>query len=213
MFLTEKTYKIFEEISKITYLENFTFVGGSAVSYYFKHRLSESLDFFSWHEKLPQGIDIFIHRLSKDYNVRIVNSSDSYYDLLVNDVKVTLFANYWETLKIERRGLRGSIYVASPEFLCAMKINALSLRAKYRDYYDLYIMNKEKFPIDQMLEFSLKFIPGMTLKIFAMQLSYIADIEDAGIDHLSPKIKISLEEIRKHFETEISRLLSKRGSK
>ncbi len=88
-----------------------------------------------------------------------------------------------------------------------MKINALSLRAKYRDYYDLYVIANELFDIRQMLDISLKLLPGMTKKIFAMQLIYIEDIDDETIEHLSPKYKISLDGIRIFFESEIKKIL------
>ena len=137
----------------------------------------------------------------------IGNSSQTYIDLFVDDVKVTLFANNWEELKTKRENIRGNIHIANLELLTAMKTNTLSLRAKYRDYFDLYILNKEKFSITEMLEFYLKFIPGMTKKVFGMQLTYTADIVDEDIIHLSPKISISLKEIQKHFESEIKKII------
>jgi hypothetical protein len=46
-----------------------------------------------------------------------------------------------------------------------MKINTLSLRAKFRDYYDLYVMNKEKFSIEDIFNFTVKYLPGITKKV------------------------------------------------
>jgi len=39
-------------LSKLEELNQFTFVGGSALSVYLKHRMSENLDFFSWENEL-----------------------------------------------------------------------------------------------------------------------------------------------------------------
>ncbi len=58
-----------------------------------------------------------------------------------------------------------------------------------------------------MLEISLKLLPGMTKKIFAMQLIYIEDIDDENIAHLNPKYNISLDEIRIFFENQIRKIL------
>jgi len=207
MFLTDKTFPVYEELSSNDFLRNFTFVGGSALAYYLHHRLSEDLDFFSWLDTLPLETSNFLNQLRKKHTVVIANSSPTYIDLFVDDVKVTLFANNWEELKTKRKNIKGNIYIASLELLSAMKTNALSLRAKYRDYYDLYILNKEKFSIAEMLEYALKIIPGMTKKVFGMQLTYIADIEDEDIAHLSPRISISLKDIQKHFESEIKKII------
>jgi len=47
MWLPE-TEKLLKEISKHKEMEGFSFVGGSALSYYLKHRFSEDIDFFSF---------------------------------------------------------------------------------------------------------------------------------------------------------------------
>lgn len=47
----------------------------------------------------------------------------------------------------------------------------------------------------------------MTKKVFGMQLTYIDDIEDENIAHLSPKYKVSIKEIQKHFEKEFYKVL------
>jgi predicted nucleotidyltransferase component of viral defense system len=209
MFLTDNTLKIYRAISSYEYLNNFTFVGGSAIAYYLNHRLSEDLDFFTWLDKLPYETTNFVNTLSKNHQVIIANASNTYMDILVDDVKISFFANNWGYLKSEREKIDENIHIAKLELLSAMKCNALSLRAKYRDYYDLYVINKERYDIYQLLEFALKFIPGMTRKVFCMQLTYIDDIEDENIEHLSPRIKISLKQIQKHFENEVKKLLEK----
>ena len=207
-FLTDNTYSLFEELAEKSLLSDFTFVGGSAIGYYLGHRLSEDLDFFTWHEKLPVETQSFIDALAKTKNIVIANRTQTYMDLLINDIKVTLFANDWDALKKDRSNITGTIFVANLPLLCAMKMNTLSLRAKYRDYYDLYVLNKEKYSIREMLNFSMDYIPGMTKKIFGMQLTYTEDINDESIDHLSPKYTVTLENIKNHFEKEVYKLIT-----
>ena len=50
--LAQKTKKVLIALSKLDELSQFTFVGGSALSVYLKHRISEDLDFFSWENEL-----------------------------------------------------------------------------------------------------------------------------------------------------------------
>ncbi len=206
-FLTDNAYHLFNELAANPFFANFTFVGGSAIGYYLQHRMSEDLDFFTWNESLPTGTQTFIDSTAKTRNTVIANRTNSYLDLFIDDIKVTLFANDWDLLRIERDKVYKNIYIARLPLLCAMKINTLSLRAKYRDYYDLYVLNKEKYSIQDILDFGLKYIPGMTIKIFGMQLTYIEDIEDETIDHLQPKYTVTLVDIKKHFEKEVEKLI------
>lgn len=207
-FLTDKTQNLFEELAEKSFLSEFTFVGGSAIGYYLRHRLSEDLDFFTWHERLPVETQSFIDALAKTKNIVIANRTHTYMDLFIDDIKITLFANNWDALKNDRSKITGNIFVANLPLLCAMKMNTLSLRAKYRDYYDLYVLNKEKYSIREMLNFSMDYIPGMTKKIFGMQLTYTEDINDESIDHLHPKYTVTLENIKSHFEKEVGKLIT-----
>ena len=207
-FLTDKTQDLFEELAEKSLLSEFTFVGGSAIGYYLRHRLSEDLDFFTWHEKLPVETQSFLDALAKTRNIVIANRTHTYMDVFIDDVKITLFANNWDALKNDRSKITGNIFVANLPLLCAMKMNTLSLRAKYRDYYDLYVLNKEKYSIQEMLNFSMDYIPGMTKKIFGMQLTYTEDINDESMDHLHPKYSVTLENIKSHFEKEVGKLIT-----
>ena len=206
-FLTDNTYSLFNELAGLEYLNNFTFVGGSAVAYYLNHRLSEDLDFFTWKQKLPPETDNLIKKISENCEVTIANRSDTYLDIFIDGIKVTFFANDWQALKENRINIARYIFTADLPLLCAMKINTLSLRAKFRDYYDLYVMNKEKYSIEDIFNLAVKFLPGITKKVFAMQLTYINDIEDENIKHLSPKYNVTLAEIQKHFEEQIKTIL------
>lgn len=206
-FLTDNTLSLFNELAGYEYLDCFTFVGGSAVAYYLSHRLSEDLDFFTWKQKLPLETDNLIKKISENREVSIANRSETYLDIFIDGIKVTFFANDWQALKENRINITNYIYAADLQLLCAMKINTLSLRAKFRDYYDLYVMNKEKFRIEDIFNLAVKFLPGITKKVFAMQLTYINDIEDENIAHLSPKYNVSLAEIQKHFEEQIKTIL------
>jgi len=128
-------------------------------------------------------------------------------DIFADGIKLTLFANDWDILRSKRSLLKNNIFIADTDILCAMIVNALTLRAKFRDYYDLYVFNKNMFSINEIYEFALKYIPGMTKKIFFMQMTYIDNIEDENIDHLEPRYNVSLKMIQKHFENELQKIL------
>jgi predicted nucleotidyltransferase component of viral defense system len=204
-FLTAEAYSVYKEISLLEILSEFTFVGGSALALYLHHRLSEDLDFFTWKETLPKETDGLIKTISASHKVEIANYTKESLDIIADGVKITFFANNWEILKDNRIKTENNIYVANLDLLCAMKVHTLSLRAKYRDYYDLYVLNIEKYNLQEMFDIAVKFIPGMTKKIFSMQISYIEDIDDENINHLEPKHIISLKEIQSHFTRELKK--------
>ncbi|MEF3192501.1 MAG: hypothetical protein K6347_08185, partial [Campylobacterales bacterium] len=80
------------------------------------------------------------------------------------------------------------------------KVNALFLRAKYRDYYDLYFLAKEAMSLKEIFRCGEEVVEGLTYKLFVAALLYIDDIEDDNIDHLEPKEKISKKEMRDFFQ-------------
>ena len=206
-FLAPATAEVLTSLSEIEEIKNYTLVGGSALSIYLHHRISEDLDFFTWQEKLEMtGIDPILKKAAAVHQIKTINTYSDGLDILVNNVKVTFFANYWERLK-EREELFKNSYIGKLELITAMKTNALSLRAAFRDYYDLYVITKTRFDIKRVLDIALEYIPGMTRKIFAMQLIYTDDIYDEDITHLHPVHKVSLDDIRSFFENEIKKIL------
>lgn len=89
----------------------------------------------------------------------------------------------------------------------AMKLHTLFLRAKYRDYYDLYFLSRQGYSIKQMYEATVNRIPGMNKRLFQMALVYTDDIADDPIAHLSPKFDVSTLDISRHFEKQIRQWL------
>lgn len=206
-FLTARTQLVFNSLSEHKIISEFTFVGGSAIAYHLQHRLSEDLDFFTWHKFLPENITHLIKDISKNHKVEIINSTSEYLDVFIDGIKVTFFANDWDVLKEYRNCIKNNIYAADLKLLCAMKVNTLSMRAKFRDYYDLYVINKERFTLKDIYNHATFYLPGITKKVFGMQLTYIDDIEDENIQHLNPKYKLTLKDIQKHFENEFAKIL------
>ncbi len=199
-FLLPNTQEVLKKLIKENYLSNFVLVGGSALALHIKHRKSEDLDFFTYED------DAFnvqkIKELVNELNGKIVNISDTQIDIFMDGVKITFFDAKWNFLKpknIENFNL------ATLEQLAIMKTNVLFLRAKYRDYYDLYFLVK-KFGIKKIYELSKEIVNGINFKLFATALLYIEDIEDENIDYLEPETKLALKDIQKFFEEKLKNL-------
>lgn len=189
---------LLELISSCEFLDSYVLVGDSALSMHLCHRKSEDLDFFTYDDDFDKKkIFEYIRR----FDVKeILNQSDEQIDLLIDGVKVTFFNARWDYLRpsnISRFNL------ASLEAISAMKVNVLFLRPKYRDYYDLYFLAKERKSLNDIFEASQDIVEGMTFRLFAVALMYIDDIADDNIDHLKPIEKISKEKIRDFFQSRL----------
>ena len=199
-FLLPKTREVLIKLTENEYMSKFILVSGSALALHIKHRKSEDLDFFSYN---LNTFDVKkIKELTKKFNGKIVNISEEQIDILIDGVKITFFDAKWSFLRPKK--IR-NFNLATLEQLAIMKTNVLFLRAKYRDYYDLYFL-VQKFGIKKIFEMSKNVIEGINFKLFAAALVYIDDIEDEDIEYLEPEQKLSLQDIQKFFEEELKRL-------
>lgn len=180
------------------FLDKYVLVGGSALTLHICHRKSEDLDFFTYDDNLDfNEIFEYIKQFEKK---EILNKSDEQIDLLLDGVKVTFFNAKWSFLKPVDNN---KFHLATLEQIAAMKVNVLFLRAKYRDYYDLYFLAKDVMSLKEIFKCSEYIVAGITYKLFVVGLLYIDDIEDDNIDYLQPKEKISKQKIRDFFDSRI----------
>jgi predicted nucleotidyltransferase component of viral defense system len=180
------------------FLDKYVLVGGSALTLHLCHRKSEDLDFFTFEDNFDFGeILEYIKQFSQK---EILNKTDEQIDLLLDGVKVTFFNAKWSFLKPQKKE---NFNLATLEQIAAMKVNVLFLRAKYRDYYDLYFLAKEIMGLRQIFKCSENIVEGITYKLFVVGLLYIDDIEDDDINYLEPKEKISKQKIRDFFDSRV----------
>ena len=182
------------------FLDKYVLVGGSALTLYLCHRKSEDLDFFTYDDSFDKR-EIFKY-IKQFENKEILNQTDEQVDLLLDGVKVTFFNAQWSFLKpkkIEKFNL------SSIESIAAMKINVLFLRAKYRDYYDIYFLVKESMSLKKVFKCSLDVLEGINFKLFSVALLYTDDIEDDNIAYLEPIEILTKEQIRDFFQLELNK--------
>ncbi len=200
--LLPDTADVLKKLADLKLLQDFTFVGGSALTVYLNHRYSEDIDLFSWKKSLDT--QEIIKELEKNdfQKIRTLNLSETQADFVIDGVKITFFANNWEELK-KREHLFENLFIAKLDVLAAMKVNTLFLRAKYRDYYDLYVLNKTHYTTEKLFELANEKIPNLNLSLFQKALVFTADIEDESIEHLKPKYKVGLKQIEEYFVKQI----------
>ncbi|WOE69026.1 nucleotidyl transferase AbiEii/AbiGii toxin family protein [Hydrogenimonas thermophila] len=183
------------------FLDKYVLVGGSALSLHLCHRKSEDLDFFTFNNSFDkQEIFTFVKRFE---NKEILNQTDEQIDLLIDGVKVTFFNAKWKFLEPEKP-MRFNL--APIEAIAAMKVNVLFLRAKFRDYYDLYFLVKKSMALQEIYQESLNVVEGLNFKLFAVALLYIDDIEDDNIGYLEPIESLDKRKIRDFFEYKLNQI-------
>jgi predicted nucleotidyltransferase component of viral defense system len=196
--LIPEAEQVLQILAGLELLEDFTFVGGSALTVYLSHRYSEDIDLFTWQETL-NSVDIQ-NKLAKAgfTDLKILNLSQSEASFLLDDVKVTFFANDWEPLK-NRKKLENHLYIADLGIIAVMKVNTLFMRATFRDYYDLYVLNLHHFSLQELYEMTAIHMSNLTKSLFQRAILFIEDIEDENIAHLQPAYQVSLKAIQAYF--------------
>jgi len=206
--LLPKTINVLQKIiDNCLFLNKYVLVGGSALTLHLCHRKSEDLDFFTYDDSFDKK-EIFDY-IQGFKNKEILYQSNEQIDVLLDGVKVTFFNAKWKFLKpqkIEKFNL------SSIESISAMKVNVIFLRAKYRDYYDLYFLVKEGMTLKDIFEYSKNIVEGINFKLFTIALLYIDDIEDDNIEYLEPKKSITKEEIRDFFQDRLSKIIDKNNN-
>ena len=199
-YLLPDTRKLLSEfIANAAFLEKYVLVGGTALSLHLCHRKSEDLDFFTYSDSFEKK-EILDYINNRFEHIEIINQTNDQIDLLINGVKVTFFNAKWNFLKPEKI----KRFNLSPlKAIAGMKVNTLFLRAKFRDYYDLYFLVREGMTLQEIFNCSKDVITGVTFKMLAIALVYTDDIEDENIAHLQPEIEISIKEIRSFFEKQL----------
>jgi predicted nucleotidyltransferase component of viral defense system len=182
------------------FLDKYVLVGGSALSMHLCHRKSEDLNFFTYDNSFDkQKIFAYIQTFK---NKEILHQTDEQVDVLLDGVKVTFFNAQWKFLTpVSKKRFN----LSSLDAIAAMKINVLFLRAKYRDYYDIYFLVKSGMSLQKIFTCSVEVLQGINFKLFSVALLYTDDIEDDNIEYLEPSEDISKEKIRAYFEERLNR--------
>lgn len=199
--LNKETAEVLTSLSELHIMQDYVLVGGSGLALYLNHRLSEDLDFFT-NKKFSK--DNIFHNLTNEYNYKIVNITNNQIDMLINNVKVTFCYQDNELLNNKTK-LINNISISQLDAIISMKIVTFFLRAKFRDYYDLFYYAK-KYGIEKLFELGRSNISGFSDKILEKSLVFINDIEDENINYLEPKERINIQEIQNYFIYKIKQM-------
>ena len=183
--LTTNQSKLLESASTSELItSHFYLTGGTALSeFYFKHRISEDLDFFSEQEINDRQLTLWIKetsiKLKSETEVQALNGQYTYFFHFPDeDIKVDFayfpFTMLGKSLKYNR------LLVSSVEDIATNKIQAILTRCRGRDYFDLYkILNNREITLDKILQdYRLKFDIGISYEQLAKKFTAILDASD-----------------------------------
>lgn len=183
--LTKEQVELLPIISEFS--KNFGLVGGTAIALHIGHRESVDFDLFSLKSFGNMQIRNKISEKIKIDNV-IVNKLGEF-TFLIKGVKITFFHYPFDIKFNEKFGY--SIKIPDLLTLAAMKAYALGMRAKWKDYVDLYFILKDFYSIEKIVKKTKEIFKGeFNERMFRNQLSYFE-----GISYQEPVV------YKKGFET------------
>ncbi len=143
--LAENTKKLFESVSRLNCIKDYTLIGGTALALQINKRLSEDLDFCKWSTNLrtdkptvdwPQ-----IERELK--SIGSIESQDildfNQVNFVVSGVKISFLAKQENLSPVTNPvTILNNIRAADLDAIGAMKVELMLRRTEWRDYYDIY---------------------------------------------------------------------------
>jgi len=178
------------------FYKDFGLVSGTAIALHIGHRESIDFDFFSF-----DGFKTFnIKRRVMGFRAidKVIVSKSHEFTFLLNRVKITFFHYPFKIdFKIDFDKV---LRLPSLLTLAAMKAYALGMRAKWKDYVDLYFIVKDFHSLSEIIKQAEKiFGDEFNEKIFRAQLSYFDDINYSEKIIYKKGFKISDKVIKKRL--------------
>ena len=155
-------------------LQQFTLVGGTALSLQIGHRKSVDLDMFTQTDF--QASDILQHLVDHDYapNVRFNQKQTLIVEIAGVKVDFIRFKYPFAEQTVVTEGIR----LANIKDIASMKIDAITGRGRKKDFCDLYYL-LQHFSLSEIMESYSRMYPHSTLFHVYKSLTWF---EDADID-------------------------------
>ena len=178
--LSQKQIELLNKLKDI--LPDCYMAGGTALALQLGHRTSLDFDFYTRDHFEIENILASFQKSFKNIKVERVAK-----DTLILDVEgVSLSIFYYPYNLIKPSVHFNGINLASVEDIAAMKMIAISMRGKRRDFVDSYYL-LEKFTLDEIIKLTLKKYSSYQPMVILKGLIYFKDAEQ---DDVSRKIKI-----------------------
>jgi predicted nucleotidyltransferase component of viral defense system len=155
--LAAHTEKIFEKLSCLECVKDYILMGGTALALQLKHRQSEDLDFCRWHTKKNERLEVNWHviqqQLSTLGDTKIVLLDNTQCDFLVEGVRITFLADnkFKQPENLQKIHFLNNIHLVDVTSIGVMKMEVMTQRNVFRDYYDMYVILKSGVDLGNIL--------------------------------------------------------------
>jgi len=178
--LSQKQIELLNKLKDI--LPGCYMAGGTALALQLGHRTSLDFDFYTGnHFEMEKVLASFQKNFK---NVRVERVAKDTLILEVEGVSLSIF--YYPYNLIKPLVYFNDVDLAAIEDIAAMKMIAISMRGKRRDFVDSYYLLKT-FTLDEIIKLTLKKYPSYQPMVILKGLIYFKDAEE---DDVSRKIKI-----------------------
>lgn len=212
--LAPKASLLFEAVSQMESIKPFVLVGGTALSLQIGNRLSEDLDFMRWKSGKKDDLDIGWHKIKKELetigkveNVDVLGFDQALF--VVDGVKLSFYAAPRKRIpSMQEITLLNNLRVSDIQSIGAMKMETMSRRSKFRDYYDVYSILKEGVKFEDMVLAAVEH-SDHTLKeknLLAILSAGDRFREERDFKSLLPIYDVRASDIQKYIQGEIAKM-------
>lgn len=222
--LAPKASMLFGAVSRMEAIKPFVLVGGTALSLQIGKRLSEDLDFMRWKTGRNDDLDIGWAKIKKELEtigqVEQVDVLGFDHALFVVDgVKLSFYAAPRKRIPtMTEIVIQDNLRVADMQSIGAMKMETMSRRSKFRDYYDVYSILREGVDFEAMLHAAIQH-SGHALKeknLLAILATGDRFREEREFKNLMPVYDVRASDIQKYIQGEIAKMgiqsMARRGA-
>jgi len=213
--LSENTKAVFEQISKLECIKNYTLIGGTALALQLGHRLSEDLDFCKWRKSRNSFVRVdewkqiadelkFIGKVEENF------LDDNHIDFKVNNVKITFYADnqFKEPKGLVRQPFLNNVMIADVKSIGMMKVALMLHRNLHRDYYDIYSILQSGVSLKDIVYGAADYT-GHKLKTKNI-IAMLVDAEhiriDKGFQKLNPAHNFDLSFLEKEISEKVKEM-------
>lgn len=209
--LSPDTEQVFNLIKRDELLKDYILIGGTALSIQIHHRLSEDLDFCKWQD--DPGIlnkEISWPEIERNFKLSGTVKTDILdlyqVNFSLNGVKISFYSNALaSSLEIQTSLVFDKIRLADIKSLGAMKLEVMSRRNLFRDYYDIYSILREGIRLKDLVglcgTYSRHRMKSKTI-LSILSNSSLFKYEE-NFDLLEPKYQVNSKDIEVYMRNQI----------
>jgi predicted nucleotidyltransferase component of viral defense system len=205
--LAPHTEKIFERISHLDCVKDYILMGGTALALHLHHRYSEELDFCCGHKTQNERLKVDWHHIQQQLltigDTKNILLENTQCDFLVEGVRVTFLADnkFKQPEELKRIYCLNNIYLVDIESIAVMKMEVMTHRNVFRDYYDMYSILQSGVPLSNILSKAGKytFHNLRTRDMLSLLLNAQKPAFDVNFTALLPIYNQSFDEMKKFF--------------